>query len=529
MGASQGGVRGTAMNNRTGSQDESLLQTGSPEGTPRRPAAGPNQGVAEELTPPPDMYTREPEGEFPPEEDGEPGDQPHAFAQFIRSRAAPEMIQPEEAVGSPLLPRQPRSLLDLGLSKAFLTDLALKIIHYSGTPALTQLIRRIGLGPGIVQQVTFNLAEEHLVEIMSQSDLYAGNYRYRLTDRGNQRVAQALERSRYAGPCPVTVEQYSEVIRRLNEHKQELSRTRIKAALDEMVFAPDVADSVARALFSGKPTLLFGPSGNGKTAILEGFANGLDGVALIPYSIYAYGQTIRVFDQSVHEPVGESDAGSGIKDDPRMDRRWVLIRRPAVILGAEMAEDSLDLAYDPAARFYQAPPHIKAQGGVLIIDNFGRQRVAARDLLTRLMIPIERGSDTLSLVSGEKLTIPYAVQLLMGTNIGIKKLADDSLLRRVLYKVEIPNPQRGEFTEIMLRVCSRKHILVTDGAMEYAVTKLYSEPRLKVRAAYALDLMDMLVESASFDGGEPVLDKTSFDKVFRTFLAQEAEDEDSDD
>jgi Mn-dependent DtxR family transcriptional regulator len=207
---------------------------------------------------------------LPADDDEEHVDPPHAFAQFIRRTAGPGVVEPDDTPDSPLLPKQPRSLLEVGLSKAFLTDLALKIIHYSGTPALTQLIRRIGLGPGIVHQVIATLAEERLVEIMSQSDLYTGNYRYRLTERGMQRVAQALERSRYAGPCPVTAEQYSEVVRRLHEHKQDLSRSRIKSVLGELVLAPEVSDSVARALYSGKAALFYGPSGNGKTASSKG-------------------------------------------------------------------------------------------------------------------------------------------------------------------------------------------------------------------------------------------------------------------
>ncbi len=486
---------------------------------------GAEQRPGEALRPPPAMYAREAEPSLLPD-DNEAGDQPHAFAQFITRSATSAVVEPDDAPASPLLPKQPRSLLDVGLSTAFLTELALKIIHYSGTPALTQLIRRVGLGPGIVQQIITALAEDRLVEVMSQSDLYTGNYRYRLTERGAQHAAQALERSRYAGPCPVTAEQYSEVIRRLHEHRQELSRTRIKSVLSELVLAPEVSDSVARALYSGKAALFYGASGNGKTSILEGFAQGLDGVALVPYAIYAYGQTIRVFDQSIHEPVEEPDADQGVKEDTKMDRRWVLVHRPAIILGAEMGEDSLDLGYDPTSRFYQAPPHIKAQGGALIIDDFGRQKVSARDMLTRLMIPIERGWDTLSLTTGEKVTVPFRTQLLFGTNISIKKLADDSLLRRILYKVEIPNPKPQEFTDVMRRACLQKHILVTDGGVEYAVRKLYGEPKLKVRASYARDLLDMLIESASFDGRDPVLDKESFDRVFKMFLVNETDTDD---
>ena len=470
------------------------------------------------------MYARK-DAEAQTQDPGDSYEPGGSFSQFIR-RSATVIEQEADSPTASVLPRQARTLVEVGLSKAFLTDLALKIIHYSGTPSLSQLIRRLGLGAGVVQQLVSVLTEESFVEVMSQSDLYTGNYRYRLSDRGSSRAAQALERSRYAGPAPVTAEQYAEVMRRFLSHKQELSRSRVKTALSELVISAEVADAVARSLFSGKATLLYGPSGNGKTSMLERYANDLDGFSLIPYSIYAYGQTIRVFDQSIHEPLEELDADMSGKED-RVDRRWVMVRRPAVVLGAEMGADSLEMAYDPQARFYQAPPHIKAQGGVLVIDDFGRQKIPAPDLLTRLLIPLERGWDTLSLVTGEKVTIPFGLQLLFGTNIPIRQLADDSLLRRILYKVEVTGPQIQEFTEILRRLCLQRKVLVAEGALEYVAQRIYSESRLKPRASYGRDILEMLLESASFDGREPVLDQQSFDGVFRLFVSQEAEEDQS--
>lgn len=435
----------------------------------------------------------------------------------------------EEADEGPqsFLPRPPRTPVEMGLSKAFLTDLVLKIMHYSGTPTTTQLMRRLGVGNTIIQQMLTTLGEERLVEIMSQSDLYTGNYRYRLSERGRARVAEALDRSRYAGPAPVTAEQYSETIRRLHAQPQDQGRIQIKALLHELVLRQDISDAVARALFSGKTGMFYGPSGNGKTVILERFARSLSGFFLVPYAIYAYGQVIRVFDQSVHQPLEPDDEASDmLKDDAKFDRRWVMIKRPAIVLGAEMGPESLDLAYDPQARFSQAPPHIKAQGGVLVVDDFGRQSVSPRDLLTRWLIPLQRGWDTLTLMTGEKLAVPFKVQLLFGTNQPIKQLADDALLRRILYKVPIPNPGPEEFSEILERACREKLVLVTDGAVEYVVHKLYSHPELRPRGSYARDLLDILIESAAYDGTDPVLDRNSFDHVFKLFVANETENGD---
>src|SRR3990172_1802170 len=431
--------------------------------------------------------------------------------------------EPEEIPEGSLMPRQPRTLVELGLSKAFLIDLTLKIIHYSGTPSVAQLNRRLGLGPNIVKQLMGGLRGDGLIEVLGQSDLYTGNYRYRLSERGHVRVAEALDRTRYAGPAPVTAEQYSEVIRHVQAQKQEHDRGRIKGVLHDMVLSSETADSVARALFSGKAGILYGPSGNGKTKILERFARDLEGFVLVPYAIYAYGQVIRVLDQSIHDPVEEFEDAT--KDDTRFDRRWVLVRRPAVILGAEMGRESLDLAYDPQSRFYQAPPHIKAQGGVLVIDDIGRQKIEARDLFTRWLIPLDRGWDTLSLVTGEKVTVPFNVQLLFGTNLNIRQLADDALLRRVAYKVQVPNPSKAEFMEILRHACRHKQVLVADGALDHVVERLFSEPALKPRGSYAGDLLDMVIESASFDGREPVLDADSFGRVFGLFVAQETQDE----
>jgi predicted ATPase with chaperone activity len=325
-----------------------------------------------------------------------------SIAQTLSKLAATLEAEPpaSDNVGSPFFPKQPRTLAELKLSKAFIVDLTLKIMHYSGSPSTAQLMRRIGLGQSILQEVLTTLQEERLCEILSQSDLYTGNYRYRLSERGTARVMEALERTRYAGPAPVTAEQYAEVIRVQQAHRQTPPRERIMAMLDKLVLAPEVADAVARALHSGKATIFHGPSGNGKTVIMEQFARNLDGAVLVPYAIYAYGQVIRVFDPSIHEPVEEFDERNSVKDDAKLDRRWVLVRRPVMVLGSEVGPESLDLAYDPQARFYQAPPHVKAEGGVLLVDDLGRQKIEPHDLMTRWLIPVERGWDPADRAAG---------------------------------------------------------------------------------------------------------------------------------
>ncbi len=211
-----------------------------------------------------------------------------SIAQTLSDVAATLEADPPVSAGGPessVFPKQPSTLAEIGLSKAFLMDLTLKIMHYSGTPTVAQLMRRLGLGQTMVQQILTALQEERLCEVLSQSDLFTANYRYRLSERGTARASEALERTRYAGPVPVTAEQYAEVIRAQQAQRQMPTPARIKAILDEFVLAPEVADAVARALYSGKTTMFYGASGNGKTSILELFANNFDGVALMPYAL----------------------------------------------------------------------------------------------------------------------------------------------------------------------------------------------------------------------------------------------------
>jgi len=433
----------------------------------------------------------------------------------------------EETTG--VFPPQPQTLADTGLSLAFLTDLALKTIHYAGLPSATHMTERMALPPAIVQQILTLLADDHLCEVASSSNMMVGNYRYRLTASGINRVRDALERSRYAGPAPVTIDQYVKVMEQQRGQRPQPSRQSIEKALSELVLAPEVADALARTLHSGRCALLYGPSGNGKTSVLEAFARHLEGELLVPYAIYAYGHIIRVFDSSIHIPIKEKRKAEllPVDDDesegqPKRDERWMVVRRPAVIVGGELGEESLELAYDPVARFYQAPSHLKAQGGMLAVDDFGRQRIRPEDLLSRWLTPLERGCYSLTFHTGEKISVPFDVHLLFATNLKVELLLDQPFLRRILYKVEIPNPGPGEFREILRRACQARSMTATEEALDYIVERLYDEDAHKSRASYARDLLDIVAQSAKYDDVEPVLTPETFDKAHRLFIPERA-------
>jgi len=438
--------------------------------------------------------------------------------------AASAAVDEPDAALLALVPTQARTLPDTGLSRAFLTELALKTIHYSGQPSANHITERMCLPPAIVLELLSMLADDHLCEVVSSSNAMAGNYRYRLTANGIDRVKDALERSRYAGPAPVTIEQYIEVMEQQRAVRPHPSRESIEAALSEVVLAPEVADNLARSLHSGRCMLVYGPSGNGKTMVLEAFARHLEGTVLVPYAIYTQGQIIRVFDSSTHVPAfaapGSTLPPAGPEDaweSHRADERWAIVRRPALMVGGELISECLELAFDPVSRFYQAPPQLKAQGGLLIVDDFGRQRIRPEDLLNRWITPLERGWDTLAFQTGEKISVPFDVHLLFATNLKVELLLDQPFLRRILYKVEIPNPGPNEFPEILRRVCQERGVSASEEALSHVVRRLY-EGGQRPHASHARDILDIVVQSASYDGQEPALTPEAFENAFRLFL-----------
>jgi predicted ATPase with chaperone activity len=438
--------------------------------------------------------------------------------------AAPAAVEEPDSSMVALVPPQPRTLPDTRLSRAFLVELALKTIHYTGQPSANHITERMCLPPAIVLELLSVLSDDHLCEVVSSSNAMAGNYRYRLTSRGIDRVKDALERSRYAGPAPVTIEEYIEVMEQQRAVRQHLSRENIEAALSELVLAPEVTDNLARSLHSGRCTLLYGPSGNGKTMVLEAFARHLDGTVLVPYAIYAQGQIIRVFDSSTHVPAFAAPAPTlpqtGVDEtwqSSRPDERWAVVRRPTVMVAGELSAESLELAFDPVSRFYQAPPHLKAQGGLLVVDDFGRQRIRPEDLLNRWLTPLERGWETLIFQTGEKISVPFDVHLLFATNLKVELLLDQPFLRRILYKVEIPNPGPSEFHEILRRVCEERGVSASEESLEHVVRRLY-EGGQRPRASHARDILDIVIESAKYDKQEPTLTPDAFERAFRLFL-----------
>lgn len=426
-------------------------------------------------------------------------------------------------------PLAPRTLSEVGLSPSFLLELLLKILHYSESATSRELAWRIGLLPRIVDELLDMARDARLCESTGHGDLLPTALRHRLSEQGRERVRGVLERCRYAGPAPITVAQYERVVAAQSEEKWRPTTHAVDEALGSLMLDERVAFLLARALRSGRCAMIFGPSGNGKTHLLSTFANSLDGTVLVPYSLYAYGQIIKIFDPVVHVPVDEqahaAPVGGEEKEDnsdrraPVPDGRWVAIRRPALIVGGELATEFLELAYDPITRFYQAPVHLKAQCGVLIIDDFGRQRIAPAELLNRFVLSLERGRDNLMLRTGENIDVPLQVVLLFSTNLDPAILSDEAHLRRIPYKVHMPPPTDEQLKGILRTVCHQNGVEYGEESLSQVVELLRKVTDDRLKGSLPRDVISILRDNAQEDGVRPILAVEAVDLACEQFLA----------
>ncbi|MFQ5879461.1 MAG: ATP-binding protein [Dehalococcoidia bacterium] len=424
----------------------------------------------------------------------------------------------------------PTSLQETGLSPLFLMELALKVIHY-GSPTAKRIAHILGLPPPLAKQLLVELEERRLCEVTGAVEVVTGNYYYRLTEKGRERLQEALGRNRYAGAVPVTLDHYIAVMQKVLRRRPAADAATVDRALSHLVLHSEVAESLKRALVSGRHAMLFGPSGNGKTEILLSFAQHSGGTMLVPQAIYSHGQVIRVFDPAIHVPVSteanppypeavvaESEAPLLKSTQDNHDRRWIRVKTPAVMAGGELGEDDLELTWDSWARFSQAPIHLKVQGGILIIDDFGRQKIRPEEVFNRWIMPLERGWDYLTLHTGEKIAVPFAVTLLFSTNLEPRELVHEAFLRRLPYKVPIPSPSPEEFREIVCRQCAEMNVEYTEYAIDYAVEKVYHGDGGEPRGCLPRDLITIIVENAHYDGIRPALTQESLDLAWHLYF-----------
>ena len=428
---------------------------------------------------------------------------------------APTLIPPG------FVPKAIKSIEDTGLNLGFITDLVIKVLYFAGYISGYEIADRIKLPfLGVVDQGLDFLKREQMCEVRGTGGLGEGSFQYTITSKGAAKAREVLERTTYVGPAPVPLNVYNKAIKDQSIKGITVRPRSMRQALAHLVLAERTFDRIGPAINSGKSLFLYGPPGNGKTTIAEAIGRMMLGrEMLMPYAIEVDGEIIKVFDEVNHELIEQASAVPGANSTRRIpDARWLRVRRPAIMAGGELTLKNLDLIWNEGARYYEAPHQMKANGGMFLIDDFGRQQVRPRDLLNRWIVPLEKKVDFLTLHTGRKIEVPFEVLIVFSTNMDPKDLVDEAFLRRIPHKIEAVDPTPEEFREIFQRACKAMGVPYDERGLVYLMQEHYVKAKRKLRAVHPRDILAQLQDLAVYFGVEPRLTKDLIDRAASAYF-----------
>lgn len=391
-----------------------------------------------------------------------------------------------ESMGPPL----PEELADTGISEQFLCDLTLKHVAMLPEPTTQSISKRINLPRTLAEDLLQQLYREKLIEVKKQSAI--GSTRYAMLDHGWDRLSRLLSISGYVGPAPVSLRDYSHMMKLQSIPSNTADLDTVRQAFHDLVLPESLLQTLGCVINSRRSLFLTGLPGTGKTAVAERINNALQGAIWIPYAVEIDGQIIRVFDSHCHEEMPADETPLDF------DRRWVPIKRPLVVVGGELTLENADLTWSEAARFYEAPFQMKSNGGTLVIDDFGRQRVAPQDLLNRWIVPLERRVDYLALHTGKKIEVPFEQLVVFSTNLDENDLADQAFLRRMGYRARVEPPTPSAYCDIFRYQANKRNFKVDQPVLDYILNK-YRTERRQMKGCEPRDIMDRATDICQFE------------------------------
>src|SRR5918996_602382 len=406
-------------------------------------------------------------------------------------------------------PPTPEEIADTGVHEAFLCDLALKHVSMLPEPTTISVAERLHLPRALTEEILYHLYREKLIEMRLQSAV--GATRYAMLDHGWERVTRLYSQSGYLGPAPVSLEDYGHMMRLQAVPSKSASIENVRSAFQDLVLPNSLLQTLGCVINSRSSLFLTGLPGTGKTAVSERMNAALSGTIWIPYSVEVDGQIIRVYDAHNHQAVPEHD--SLIEHD----RRWIEIERPLVIVAGELTLDNTDLTWSEAAKFYEAPFQMKANGGTLVIDDFGRQRVSPTDLLNRWILPLERRVDFLTLHSGKKIEVPFEQLVVFSTNLDERDLVDEAFLRRMGYRARVEPPTAAAFSEHFKRTAKARGVAIDEECLRH-ILKRYTDENRIMKGCEPRDLLNKVNDICLFEGREMRLTRELVDLAWGNYF-----------
>jgi len=333
-----------------------------------------------------------------------------------------------------------------------------------------------------------------------------------ITSEGRSRASDLLSQNHYTGPAPVSLESYVEQTRKQSVRKTGVHADEVKHAFAHLVIEPTLLRQFGTALNSGSSIFLYGPPGTGKTTVAETLSRVIaEDEIWIPYAVEVEGEIITLYDSAIHKRMMELEPED-------CDERWVLCQRPSVMVGGELTAEMLDLQYNPTTKFYVGPVQMKANNGVLIIDDFGRQRLRPEDLLNRWVVPLDRRIDFLTLAGGKKLEIPFEMLVVFASNMDPALLVDECFLRRIQTKIKIDGVSDAQFAEILRRVAQENDVEMDPSVPQDLIDFIRQVLKLELRQCYPRDIVNQILWASRYEGKIPILNHSTMAQAVEAYF-----------
>ncbi len=424
---------------------------------------------------------------------------------------------------TPPFPPVPRTLADVGIPEPLLASLFLKHAYHREVVTAREMADALKIPEILVERLIDYLKGQKYLDTKARDILrpeithLAVELRYVLSESGKRKAEAEMEYNSYVGPAPVPLEDYWDWVEYQTIQRVTVDKQRLQEVFADYVVPEELIQKIGPAVLSGRSIFLFGPTGSGKTVLAKAIGDAFRDPVFIPYALYVYGQIIRIFDEVNHQPVPPSH------DVTQQDRRWILCKRPLVIAGGEMTEESLELKFSPVLKYYEAPHQLRANNGVFVIDDFGRQKISARNLLNRWMYPLETRQDFLILNTGQQFAVPFDQLIIFATNLDPYGLADAAFLRRIRHKIFVGHVNVDQYMEIFRRTCVQYNIPFSPEVVREMMIKHYFQASRPMNACHPRDLLENLVDRARFLGIDPELTIEQLDAACQSYFVKPKE------